>query len=158
MRLQSDPGRGTILSIRLPFRNVGGGSASMIFAHCSGGRSFGDAEWSPGSATATHADLQVVGEASDGREALNLVETLRPDVVVLDITMPLLNGGIDAARQMAAKQLGNGQVIMLSMHSRRKLRPSCDEGRGARVSCSKSRLEIDLLHAIRTVTQGQGIL
>ncbi len=99
-----------------------------------------------------HADLQVVGEASDGREALNLVEALRPDVVVLDITMPLLNG-IDAARQMTAKQLGTA-VIMLSMHSDESYVLRAMKA-GVRGYLLKESAEIDLLHAIRTVTQGQ---
>jgi DNA-binding NarL/FixJ family response regulator len=99
-----------------------------------------------------HPDLQVVGEANDGREALDLVESLRPDVVVLDITMPNLNG-IEAARQMAAKQLGVA-IIVLSMHS--------DEGYVLRAMKAgfhgyllKESAEIDLLHAIRAVTQGK---
>jgi DNA-binding NarL/FixJ family response regulator len=44
-------------------------------------------------------DFQVVGEAGDGREAVALVESLKPDVAVLDITMPNMNG-IEAARQI----------------------------------------------------------
>ena len=51
-------------------------------------------------------DFQIVGEAGDGREALDLVEKVKPDVAVLDITMPNLNG-IEAARQITAKQLGS---------------------------------------------------
>jgi two-component system, NarL family, response regulator NreC len=97
-------------------------------------------------------DFEVVGEANDGREALDLVESLRPDVAVLDITMPNLNG-IEAARQMTAKQLGVA-IIVLSMHS--------DEGyvlramkAGVRGYLLKESAEIDLLHAIRAVTQGK---
>src|ERR1700720_324986 len=96
-------------------------------------------------------DFEVVGEANDGREALDLVESLRPDVAVLDITMPNLNG-IDAARQMAAKQLGVA-IIVLSMHS--------DEGyvlramkAGVHGYLLKESAEIDLLHAIRAVNKG----
>src|SRR5579871_3099233 len=99
-----------------------------------------------------YPDLQVVGEANDGREALDLVETLRPDVAVLDVTMPNLNG-IDAARQIVAKQLGTA-VIVLSMHS--------DEGyvlramkAGVHGYLLKESAEIDLLHAIHAVTQGK---
>jgi two-component system response regulator NreC len=99
-----------------------------------------------------HPDMQVVGEASDGREALNLVESLRPDVAVLDITMPLLNG-IDAARQMAAKQLGTA-IIMLSMHSDESYVLRAMKA-GVRGYLLKESAEIDLLHAIRAVTQGQ---
>jgi two-component system, NarL family, response regulator NreC len=97
-------------------------------------------------------DMQVVGEANDGREALSLTESLKPDVAVLDITMPNLNG-IEAARQMVSKQL-DVAIIMLSMHS--------DEGyvlralrAGVRGYLLKEAAEIDLLHAIRAVTQGK---
>ena len=97
-------------------------------------------------------DMQVVGEANDGREALSLAESLKPDVAVLDITMPNLNG-IEAARQMVSRQL-DVAIIMLSMHS--------DEGyvlralrAGVRGYLLKEAAEIDLLHAIRAVTQGK---
>ncbi len=59
--------------------------------------------------------LQVVGEAANGRAAVARVLALRPDVAVLDIAMPELNG-IDAARAIRAQQPGT-QVIMLSMHA-----------------------------------------
>ena len=57
----------------------------------------------------------VVGEAGNGRAAVSLALTLRPDVVVMDIAMPELNG-IDAAREIRA-QLPNTQIVMLSMHA-----------------------------------------
>src|SRR5262249_58268126 len=59
--------------------------------------------------------FEVVGEASDGREAVTMAESLKPDVAVLDITMPNLNG-IEAARQITAKQLGTS-IVVLSMHA-----------------------------------------
>jgi DNA-binding NarL/FixJ family response regulator len=59
-------------------------------------------------------EVQVVAEASDGYEALHLIEVHRPDVVLLDITMPRL-GGIEVARR-AAKQFPSMRIIMLSMH------------------------------------------
>jgi len=97
-------------------------------------------------------DFQVVGEASDGREAVTLVEALKPDVTVLDITMPNLNG-IEAARQITAKQLGVS-IVVLSMHS--------DEGyvlralkAGARGYLLKESSEADFIQAIRSVSQGK---
>ena len=97
-------------------------------------------------------DFQVIGEASDGREAVALVETLKPDVVVLDITMPNMNG-IEAARQISAKQLGVS-IVVLSMHS--------DEGyvlralkAGARGYLLKESPEADFIQAIRSVSQGK---
>jgi DNA-binding NarL/FixJ family response regulator len=97
-------------------------------------------------------DFQVVGEASDGREAVSLVEALKPDVAVLDITMPNMNG-IEAARQISAKQLGVS-IVVLSMHS--------DEGyvlralkAGARGYLLKESPEADFIQAIRSVSQGK---
>jgi DNA-binding NarL/FixJ family response regulator len=60
-------------------------------------------------------NLCVIGEARNGREALSKVEELKPDVVLMDIAMPILNG-IEATRQIK-KLNGNTKVIILSMHS-----------------------------------------
>jgi two-component system, NarL family, response regulator NreC len=97
-------------------------------------------------------DFQVVGEASDGREAVALAESLKPNVAVLDITMPNMNG-IEAASQISAKQLGVA-IVVLSMHS--------DEGyvlralkAGARGYLLKESPEADLIQAIRFVSQGK---
>ncbi|HEU5402195.1 MAG TPA: response regulator transcription factor, partial [Terriglobales bacterium] len=62
-----------------------------------------------------HEEFQVVGEASDGREAVRLAEELSPDVIIMDIAMPNLNG-IQATTQLVKKNPSLG-VIMLSMHS-----------------------------------------
>jgi DNA-binding NarL/FixJ family response regulator len=59
--------------------------------------------------------VEVVGEAGDGREVLNLVKLHRPDVVLMDITMPGLNG-LEAAERMA-KEFPDVLVIILSMHN-----------------------------------------
>lgn len=61
------------------------------------------------------AGFSVVGEARDGREAISQVEQLKPDVVLMDITMPMLNG-IEATRQIK-KSNPKTKVIILSMHS-----------------------------------------
>ena len=97
-------------------------------------------------------DFTVVGEASDGREAVALAEQLKPNVVVMDIGMPSLNG-IEACRQIHDSLLGT-QVIMLSMHS--------DEGyvlralkAGAKGYMLKDSAEADLASAIRAVTAGK---
>jgi DNA-binding NarL/FixJ family response regulator len=60
-------------------------------------------------------DLQVVGEAQDGRQALTLAKKLRPDVVLMDIAMPMLNG-LEATRQVL-KALPTTKVLILSAHS-----------------------------------------
>src|SRR6185503_6095241 len=60
-------------------------------------------------------DLQVVGEAEDGRQAVAMVKKLRPAVVLMDIAMPRLNG-LEATRQVL-KALPVTKVLMLSAHS-----------------------------------------
>lgn len=97
-------------------------------------------------------DFQVLGEAGDGREAVKLAELLKPDVAVLDITMPNMNG-VEAAHQISAKQLGVA-IIVLSMHA--------DEGyvlralkAGARGYLLKESPEADFIRAIRSVSEGK---
>jgi len=97
-------------------------------------------------------DLSVVGEANNGREAVAMAEALKPDVVVMDIGMPSLNG-IDAAREMR-KTLPDTQIVMLSMHS--------DEGyvlralkAGAKAYLLKDSAEADLAQAIRAAAAGK---
>jgi DNA-binding NarL/FixJ family response regulator len=60
-------------------------------------------------------DVEVVAETGDGREAMQLIDTKRPDVAVLDITMPGLNGLEVAAR--VAKEVPHTRVLLLSMHA-----------------------------------------
>jgi DNA-binding NarL/FixJ family response regulator len=60
-------------------------------------------------------DIQVIGEAADGNEALSMVETLRPDVVLLDVMMPNLNG-IEVAYQIHQRGLKT-RIVILSMHA-----------------------------------------
>jgi DNA-binding NarL/FixJ family response regulator len=97
-------------------------------------------------------DFKVVAEASDGREAVQLVSKLRPDVVILDIGMPNLNG-IEATRQIVSED-PKAQVVILSMHS--------DEGyvlralkAGARAYILKNSAEADLIRAVRFVAEGK---
>lgn len=96
--------------------------------------------------------FQVVAEASDGREAIDLAASASPNVAVIDVAMPNLNG-IEAARQIAAKRPPIA-VIVLSMHS--------DEAyvlrslnAGARGYLLKDSPESDLINAIRAVHQGK---
>jgi len=59
--------------------------------------------------------VEVIGEAEDGREAVSMVEEYRPDIVIMDITMPLLNG-LEATRQIK-KRFPETKVLILSMHA-----------------------------------------
>jgi DNA-binding NarL/FixJ family response regulator len=63
----------------------------------------------------TYPEIEVVGEAADGREAVRLVETTRPDVVLMDVEMPGLDG-LDATRQIKASW-PQVAVIVLTIHS-----------------------------------------
>lgn len=98
------------------------------------------------------AQFQVVGDAADGRQAVALADEHRPDVVVMDIAMPLLNG-IEAARQISAK-LPQTAIVFLSMHS--------DEAYvikalkvGARAYLLKDSAENDLINAVKAVSEGK---
>src|SRR3989442_1416455 len=66
---------------------------------------------------ATDEEIEVVGEAGDGRSAVDLAERLRPDVVVMDLTLPELNG-IEATRRIY-KQEKDAKVLILTMHTDR---------------------------------------
>src|SRR4030042_3232409 len=63
-------------------------------------------------------DVEVVADADDGRQAVELVRELSPDVVIMDVTMPRL-GGIEATRQITG-EFPAVKVIALSIHSRRR--------------------------------------
>jgi DNA-binding NarL/FixJ family response regulator len=97
-------------------------------------------------------DFEVVGEASDGREAVNLAEALKPDIAVLDITMPNLNG-IEAARQISAKQLGTA-IIVLSMHADESFVLKALKA-GARGYVLKEAPESELIKAVRVLAEGK---
>jgi DNA-binding NarL/FixJ family response regulator len=97
-------------------------------------------------------DFEVVGEASDGRVAVSLAEAARPDVAVLDITMPNLNG-IEAAQQIASKQPGVS-IVMLSMHADESFVLRSLKA-GARGYLLKESAESDLINAVRLVSEGK---
>jgi two-component system response regulator NreC len=97
-------------------------------------------------------DIAVAGEADDGRQAVSLARDLKPDVVVMDIGMPNLNG-IEAALQIK-QAVPETAIVMLSMHS--------DEGyilralrAGAAGYILKDSAEADLVGAVRAVAEGK---
>jgi DNA-binding NarL/FixJ family response regulator len=101
------------------------------------------------------ADMEIVGQAANGRQAVDLAEQLRPDVVVMDVSMPELNG-IEATRRLASS-LPHARVIALSMHKdsvyvREILRA------GARGYLLKDSGAADLVAAIRAVASGESYL
>ena len=97
-------------------------------------------------------DLAVVGEATNGREAVALAKSLRPDVAVMDISMPNLNG-IEAAHQITQSH-SEIAVIVLSMHADESyvLRALRD---GAKGYLLKDSAESDLIEAVRAVARGK---
>jgi len=97
-------------------------------------------------------DLEVVGEAQNGREAIALAVKLRPAVVLMDIAMPLLNG-LEATRQVM-KALPNTRVIMLSAHSDQAYVHSATES-GAAGFLVKHTSAHDVCRAIREVQAGK---
>jgi two-component system, NarL family, response regulator NreC len=98
------------------------------------------------------SDFQVVGEASDGREAVAMAQKLAPDVLVMDIGMPNLNG-IEAARQLAAAA-PQMAVVILSMHSDESYVLRALKA-GAKAYLLKESAESDLIAAIRAVYSGK---
>ncbi len=96
-------------------------------------------------------DLEVVGEAEDGRGAFSLVGELLPDIVIMDITMPNLNG-VDATRQIV-REHANVRVIALSMHSNRMFVTNMLKA-GASGYVLKECLADELVEAVRTVAGG----
>ena len=104
---------------------------------------------------AAHPDMEIVGEAGDGRTAVEQAEKLHPDVVVMDVAMPGLNG-IEATRRLA-ESAPHTRVLALSMHKdsvyvREMLRA------GARGYLLKDSIDSDLIAAVRSVARGEAYL
>lgn len=101
---------------------------------------------------ANESDLEVVGEAADGRAALDSCASLRPELVVMDIGMPGLNG-IEATRQIVA-QFPSIRVVGLSMNSDRRYVQAMFEA-GAWGYLVKSSASEELIRAIRAVARSE---
>jgi DNA-binding NarL/FixJ family response regulator len=100
-------------------------------------------------------NLQIVGEAENGREAVVKVEKLKPDVVLMDIAMPMLNG-IEATRQIR-KACPQTKVIILSMHSHDRYISELFS-LGASGYLLKSSTGTDIINAIHTALKGSTYL
>jgi DNA-binding NarL/FixJ family response regulator len=99
-----------------------------------------------------HENFEVIGEAADGREAVEIAAEQKPAVVVMDVAMPHLNG-VEAARQILSRN-PDIAIVMLSMHSDesyvlRSLKA------GARAYLLKDSAEADLIAAIQAITEGR---
>ena len=100
-------------------------------------------------------DMEVVGEAEDGRTTVQLVRELSPDVVIMDITMPNMNG-LEATRQILA-EAPDVKVIALSMHSDRRFVVGMLRAGGSGYLPKDCAFE-ELVRAIRTVAANQAYL
>jgi two-component system response regulator NreC len=97
-------------------------------------------------------EFQVVGEAGDGREAVKMAAALVPDVAILDIAMPLLNG-IEATRQIL-RRVPSCKVLILSMHADEPYIARALQA-GARGYLLKDSASTDLLRAVSAVASGK---
>ena len=99
--------------------------------------------------------FQIVGEASNGQEAIERAAELRPDVIVMDCALPQVNG-IEASRQILEKQPNIG-ILMLSMHSEDTLvRQALDAG--AKGYILKNAMDLDLVSTIKRIAAGNTVL
>ena len=96
--------------------------------------------------------FQVIADAATGREAVSLAEQHEPEVVIMDIAMPLLNG-IEAARQIVGK-VPRAAIVFLSMHSDESYVLRALKA-GARAYLLKDSAEQDLINAVRAVSEGK---
>ena len=94
--------------------------------------------------------FQVVGEASDGQEAVRLVASVRPEITILDISMPILNG-IDAAREL--QKSSASKTILLTRHDEEQYVTEALRA-GVKGYVLKSQAATDLVQAIREVCRG----
>lgn len=100
----------------------------------------------------SHSNWEVCGEAVNGREAIDRVRELKPDVVVLDVTMPQVNG-LEAAREIR-RYMPESKVVILSQHEPALMKQSAlAAGAGAYVT--KSEVSRELMIAIEAITSGR---
>jgi DNA-binding NarL/FixJ family response regulator len=95
---------------------------------------------------------EICGEASNGEEAVSMVKSLRPDLVVLDVTMPTMNG-LDAARRIAALE-NKPKILMFTMHESGRMEIEARDA-GAQGFVLKSEAARDLIRAIDTLLEGK---
>jgi DNA-binding NarL/FixJ family response regulator len=97
-------------------------------------------------------DWEVIAEAGDGREAVRLAEQQKPDVAILDVAMPLLNG-IEATRQIT-RRVPSTRVLVLSMHADEAYVTQILQA-GATGYLLKDSADVDLLKAVGEAAQGR---
>ena len=101
------------------------------------------------------ADIDVVGEAADGEEAVKLARSLKPQVIVMDCALPGING-LEATRRIL-QNAPETSVLMLSMHTEETwVRQALDAG--ARGYVLKNAMDLELGSAIRRIVNGETVL
>lgn len=99
--------------------------------------------------------IVVVGEASDGFEAVESAIALKPRVIVMDFALPSMNGAVAARRILAA--LPDAKVLMLSMHAEPDYVRTCLDA-GARGYLLKNAIDLELVEAVKKVAAGEQVL
>jgi len=101
------------------------------------------------------AEIEVVGEAGDGNEAVELAIQLKPRVVVMDFALPSMNGAV--ATRLIRKALPEVEVLMLSMHEEPTYVRTCLDA-GARGYLLKNAVDLELIEAVKQVAAGIEVL
>src|SRR6185437_3860119 len=99
--------------------------------------------------------IAVVGEASDGFDAVEMAVLLRPQVIVMDFALPSMNGAVATRRILGA--LPDTKVLMLSMHSEPDYVRTCLDA-GARGYLLKNAMDLELVAAVRKIAAGDQVL
>jgi two-component system, NarL family, response regulator NreC len=102
-----------------------------------------------------YPDLSVVGEAANGRECVQLAEEHAPDIVIMDIAMPIMNG-MEATRRILSARPNTG-VVILSMHQDESYVLGALNA-GAKAYILKDSVRSDVIDAVRAVSRGQSFL
>jgi two-component system NarL family response regulator len=102
------------------------------------------------------ADIDVVGEAGDAASAFKAVDDLKPDVVVLDVGLPDING-IEVAARLKDRDGFGARIVALSVHAERHVVTEMLRA-GASAYVTKSSASAEIVQAIRSVAQGEGYL
>jgi DNA-binding NarL/FixJ family response regulator len=100
----------------------------------------------------TRGDIEVCGEAANGREAIDKAQELKPDLIILDITMPVLSG-IDAA-EILRKTMPQVPILFLSMHQSRQIITEAKRI-GVRGYVKKSAAAATLLNAVDALLRNE---